>query len=629
MKKLLFITFAIFIITNSLFSEKASKQEEAQIYYHKGMELVKDNKLKKSLVFLHEARRLDPDFILTYYQLAKIYSRLDEDQLSFKYYQKVVERLNKNNTSLSDYPVIYNDLGHYFSSRGEYNKAITYFNRALKIFSQKHERQKMAIIYNNLGSAYQSLNKDNVALKYYLKALKIDKTTKHKRFLAIDYSNLGYLYKKKKKYKKAKLYYAKALIIFNKLKSHREIGVIYNNLGEIEKLLKNKNRAMFFFEKSVQHLKSVDDPEYLAMVYNNIAGIYLSYNQLEKARQFYKTSISLIKGKTPDIRQTKYYHNLISISYSLDDKIGAFLYLHRLYLLYLRLNKKVEATKTFNSIEEKRLKVRYKDLDRDHQKKFAILLNNIGFRLKITKDFDLAIQFYQHSFDLFDLLGKKEYQAKVYYNIAEIYYIQGKNVKAISFYKKALELLKNEPTTFVSKLHSTTGHLYRLNNQLKKSYEHYKKALEINEKLGLKENLAVDHNNLGKILFQRGFLNQALIQYIAAYKKCDPNDARFRSMLYNNFAELYLAKKNLEKAEIFIKRAIYLREEDDEKGKGISYFHYGVLLMHQKKFEISKEYFLKSKAIFSHYQLDEVEKVNNKLKELARLVALTNRKKEK
>ncbi|MDH4129852.1 MAG: tetratricopeptide repeat protein, partial [Spirochaetota bacterium] len=204
----------------------------------------------------------------------------------------------------------------------------------------------------------------------------------------------------------------------------------------------------------------------------------------------------------------------------------------------------------------------------------------------------------------------------IYYNLGELYFETNDLEKALSFYEKAIKILEYEKTPLLSKIYTSTGHLYRMIGKLNAAYSFYDKAYKINLQLSLKNQLAINHNNLGKILYLKGEKKKALLHYIAAYKKSDSTQFLLRAKIYNNFGEIYISMKQYDKAEVFLKRAIYLREDSLDNGKGVSYYHLGNLYLMKKDKQKALKYFMKAKEIFKDHHKPSLEKVNEILKKI-------------
>ncbi len=132
---------------------------------------------------------------------------------------------------------IYNGLGNAYVSKGDYDRAIEYYNKVLKISLKTlgSEHPHVADVYNNLGLAYSDKGNHDRAIEYYNKALKIHLKTlgpEHPH-VADVYNNLGNAYMSKGDYDRAIEYYNKALKIYLKIlgPEHPDVADVYNNLG--------------------------------------------------------------------------------------------------------------------------------------------------------------------------------------------------------------------------------------------------------------------------------------------------------------------------------------------------------------------------------------------------------------
>merc|ERR1711991_325923 len=105
----------------------------------------------------------------------------------------------------------YNNLGIVYKSLGEYEKAITYFDKDLQITKDKlgENHVDVAASYNNLGNVYKSLGEYQKAITYYDKALQKykDQLGENHVDVAMSYNNLGIVYKSLGEYEKAITYH--------------------------------------------------------------------------------------------------------------------------------------------------------------------------------------------------------------------------------------------------------------------------------------------------------------------------------------------------------------------------------------------------------------------------------------
>jgi tetratricopeptide (TPR) repeat protein len=90
-----------------------------------------------------------------------------------------------------------NNLGRFYSTIAEYNKALFYLERSLSIRKKSDKVGKhLAVVYNNIGIVYQKMGQYPKALKAYEESLNL-----RKKIFGIDspktaiaYNSIGNLY---------------------------------------------------------------------------------------------------------------------------------------------------------------------------------------------------------------------------------------------------------------------------------------------------------------------------------------------------------------------------------------------------------------------------------------------------
>ncbi|MCK5176302.1 MAG: tetratricopeptide repeat protein, partial [Candidatus Aenigmarchaeota archaeon] len=145
--------------------------------------------------------------------LAKtFFLRADNFELQLKYNE--AEKYYKKALALDDQnPIYLNAYGLLLHKLGQYDKAIEYYNNSLKISFKIFEEDYLGVaqIYNNLGGAYKSKGEYDKAIEYLEKAVKI--LEEDHPDVAVSYNNLGEVYRLKGEYDKAIEYLEKALKI--------------------------------------------------------------------------------------------------------------------------------------------------------------------------------------------------------------------------------------------------------------------------------------------------------------------------------------------------------------------------------------------------------------------------------
>jgi tetratricopeptide (TPR) repeat protein len=168
----------------------------------------------------------------------------------------------------------YYNKGYNFFLNNDYEKAINYFNKTIKVSSDAFEvyylraisndalgnysdaindydkivdvkYMKRHLIYNNRGLAYTKLNNVNGAIADFTKAIEI------KPDFAMAYNNRAYQYEKNEDYKNALKDYYSAIEYDNSINSFDKQIYLYN-AARLESVFGNKNYAIILIEEAIE-----------------------------------------------------------------------------------------------------------------------------------------------------------------------------------------------------------------------------------------------------------------------------------------------------------------------------------------------------------------------------------------
>ena len=224
--------------------------------------------------------------------------------LALKYCNRALHIAEANNDSIY-IALSYNNIGSVYSNKGDYDKALEFFNKALAIWKAKlgEEHTDVATSYNNIGSVYSDKGDYDKALEYYNKALAIWKAKLGEEHtnVATSYNNMGLVYSDKEDYDKALEFYNKALTI-RKAKlgeEHTDVATSYNNIGSVYSDKGDYDKALEFYNKALTIRKAKLGEEHtdVAMSYNNIGSIYYMKGDSDKALKYFDKALSIFLSK--------------------------------------------------------------------------------------------------------------------------------------------------------------------------------------------------------------------------------------------------------------------------------------------------------------------------------------------
>ena len=179
-----------------------------------------------------------PDFAQYYSNIGSVYDGMGEYSKALSYYEQALKIRQKSfPVNHPDLATSYNIIGLVYHNMGEYSKGFSYYEQALeikqKILPANHP--SLTTSYNNIGSVYDDMGEYSKALSYYEQALEIEQKSLSANHpsLATSYSNIGSVYDDLGEYSKALSYYEQALEIYQKTlpANHPDLATSYNNIG--------------------------------------------------------------------------------------------------------------------------------------------------------------------------------------------------------------------------------------------------------------------------------------------------------------------------------------------------------------------------------------------------------------
>lgn len=236
--------------------------------------------LKKAI---YESENHKKRLTYAYLKISNSYYSIGDYPTSLQYALTNLKNQTKNRTSFYIFD-LYNNTGVSYTALKEYNKALTYLNKALNISIDSLDK---VIVLHNIGEVYSKLGEYEIALEKFLQSESIIK--KLGREQAILYINIGDTYLKLNKYDKANEYFEKALksSLNEKSEYYKAMSLKY----KADLLLKQQKyvQSLIEFNKAVNISKKIDANEILKVSYMGLVELYsltlnsdsiLKYSQL-------------------------------------------------------------------------------------------------------------------------------------------------------------------------------------------------------------------------------------------------------------------------------------------------------------------------------------------------------------
>lgn len=274
---------------NLLSSQYAAIQTDSAIYYaNLALDKAKEIKWLKG-----EAKSL--------LSLSSVYARQglynDALKLSFDAQEKS-DRLEDDKLVAS----INSNLGYIYLYLSDYQRALYYYQQAIKLNQKTNNEEQLVADYNSMGLISSALYKNKEALQYYEKAIHLAKKLNNRTIYAYANSNSGSIYQNMGQYSKALDYHFKALKIEDELHDNyglaTEFGSICVAYRELSQTLPAKKEiyldsSIYYGNKSISYCLACNNLSDLALIKKELSATYALSSNYKIAYQLFSESEQL------------------------------------------------------------------------------------------------------------------------------------------------------------------------------------------------------------------------------------------------------------------------------------------------------------------------------------------------
>ncbi|MEW6619028.1 MAG: tetratricopeptide repeat protein [bacterium] len=206
-----------------------------------------------------------------------------------------------------------NNISQICSARGDYDTALDYLNRSLKIFKEGGNKYEEGATLNNISSIYYARGDYDTALDYLNRSLKIRQEIGGKSGEGTTLSNMGSISYGRGDYDTALDYLNRSLKIRQEIGDKSGEGTTLANIGNIFYARGDYDTALDYLNRSLKIRQEIGDKSGEGTTLNNICAIY-------HARGDYDTALD-------------YLHRSLKISQEIGDKSGQIPTLHNIAMI--------------------------------------------------------------------------------------------------------------------------------------------------------------------------------------------------------------------------------------------------------------------------------------------------------
>ncbi|MDO8998144.1 MAG: tetratricopeptide repeat protein [Bacteroidota bacterium] len=362
-------------------------------------------------------------------------------------------------------------IGVNYKSLGNSDKAMEYFEKALKINLEINNVKGQINIYGNIGGLFQAMGQNDKALENMLKGLKLSEEINSKNNISILCGNIGLSYKFLGVFSKAIVFYERALKIDEELENKNGISRHLVNIASIYKNQGNYSKSLEYSFKALKISEEAENIKNQAAILGEIAVLYNIQSQNNKAESYYLQSL-------------KKYEEI-------NDKRGISNQLGNLGICYMQVGDSAKKKKNkilANLKYNQALEYYFKALKTDEELKDAYgmgcVYGNIALLYKAQDFNDKALEYYLKSIECFEKTDIPQMAAQANGNLGSFYTELKKYDLAEKYIEKSLNIAKKIGAFIEIKFaHQYFYNLFEKTNRPAKALEHYKLFKEYEDSL--------------------------------------------------------------------------------------------------------------------------------------------------
>jgi CHAT domain-containing protein len=213
----------------------------------------------------------------------------------------------------------------------------------------------------------------------------------------------------------------------------------------------------------------------------------------------------------------------------------------------------------------------------------ANVLQYKGFVFTRKGEYDKALEYNLAALELHEIVGRKDYIAKILLNIGNTYQYLSDFQNALIYYKRGLDVsLVFEEKQIAAKCFSSLGVIYFNYGEFAVAYEYYKSAINLLIEIDDQISLASTYNNMSVLALRQGNLDLALEYSNKSLEiKMKQNDKKAISNSYATLGTIYAENEDDSAALTYFQKSLAIRSELKDK-TGIAAMYNNIATLYDK-----------------------------------------------
>ncbi len=218
--------------------------------------------------------------------IGSLNSSLANNDKALSFFEKGLKLAKSTNNPVST-GIFLDHLAATYQSNKAYETAFKFYNAAVAVYHQAGDSQDEFIVRNNIGSLYLDQGKNDEALDYYQELLKMADSGE-KGLMGTVFTRLGHVYFQKKDYRNSLLYNKKALDVREKLHSHEEVNSSLINIGGDFYMMGKPDSGKIYLDRGLRLAIQNDRKNLVENCYRHLFRYYLQTGDYKSTLEYSK-----------------------------------------------------------------------------------------------------------------------------------------------------------------------------------------------------------------------------------------------------------------------------------------------------------------------------------------------------
>ena len=200
-------------------------------------------------------------------------------------------------------------IGAVYYDRGDYQDALDYFTRSLRVFEIQKDTSGISNLQNNIGSVHNSIGDYPTALEYFINSLRNGEIAEDSLRIGTALLNIGTVYSEDEEtYSDAIENYRRSIDIFEKIEYVQGYAVANINFGEWYLKVEQPGEAVPYLEDALKVFQDYGvDP---SPPLNFLGQAHLGLKQYDLAEKYHKEALFAAQEKENMPEESKAYLGL-------------------------------------------------------------------------------------------------------------------------------------------------------------------------------------------------------------------------------------------------------------------------------------------------------------------------------